>query len=127
MPYHRDPDPWRWPADSPVERAQRVARSYREALLTVDPVRCHALDAEMIRLGQRWVRAVKAEELDLEELLTVREAADLCQVLPSTIAQWRRRGLRVTGTDMGPRYRVRDLVDYRTRLRLRRIRGKRSC
>ena len=127
MPYRRDPDPWKWPADTPIERAQRVARSYRELLLDENPARCHALDAEMIRLGQRWIREAAREELDPDELLTVRQAADLVGVLPTTIAEWRRRGLKVTITDLGSRYRVRDLIEYRTQVRLRRLRGKRSC
>lgn len=113
-------DPWRWPADSPTDRARRVAQSYRAALLARLPDVCAALDREMVALGQGWVvpQVAQYQELDL---LTVHEVADYCGVKLDTVYQWRRRGLRVTETADGDRYRVDHVLEYRRKVRLRRV------
>lgn len=126
MPYRREVDSWPWPADTLAERYQRVARSYREVLLARLPDACRALDERMIERGQHWIRPAQVGEVDLDELLTTREAAQFCQVQPTTLPQWRRRGLVATETDLGVRYRVRHLLDFRASQRLRRVRGKRA-
>ena len=64
---------WPWPADSPLDRARRVARSYRELLLAQLPDACRALDEEMIRRGQGWVLP-QVDPYDPSELLTADEA-----------------------------------------------------
>jgi hypothetical protein len=103
-----------------MERARRVGRSYRDALAERDPERCGYLDRRMTALGQRWVvpRRVTYEP---DELLTVGAVAEMCDVQRGTVAQWRRRGLVVTATPDGTRYRVSDVLAYHARLRQRRV------
>jgi hypothetical protein len=115
-----EPDtPWPWPGDSPLERRSRVARTYRDRLAKEAPDACAEVDASMRRLKQTWVMP-KRTPLDLDELWTAEQTADFCDAQPRTIAEWRRRGLKVTDTPDGPRYRVRDILDYHAERRLRR-------
>jgi hypothetical protein len=114
---------WPWPADSPLDRARRVARSYRELLLAQLPDACRALDEEMIRRGQGWVLP-QVDQYDPSELLTADEAALFCNVEKKTLYEWRRRGLKITATPDGTRYKVADLVEYQALRRTRRRRGK---
>ena len=111
---------WPWPADSPLDISRRVAWSYREALLTSDPDGCQALDETMVKRGQRWV-IPKVDQFDSEDLLTVLEAADYCDVQVKTIYEWRRRGLKITKTVDGIRYKVADLREYKASRRRARV------
>lgn len=113
-------DLWPWPADTPTDRARRIARSYRDALHAVDPDRCARLDAEATRLGQGWV-VPQIVTVAPDDLLTRWQAAEFCQVRAKTITEWRRRGLRVTPTPDGDRYRVADLIAYQAELRRKRL------
>lgn len=115
-------EPWPWPADTPLDRARRVAQSYREALLARVPDLCGQLDRRMVQLGQGWV-APQLDRYHELDLLTVLEAAEYCQVQVKTIYEWRRRGLRITDTPDGARYRVGHLREYRAQRRIRRVRA----
>ena len=48
------PPPWPWQADTPLERARRVAQFYRQALATTDRKVCEQVDELARRLGQSW-------------------------------------------------------------------------
>lgn len=125
MPYARPIEGnWPNPADSPLERAQAIAREYRGELLKLDRELCLRMDERARYVGQGWV-APRASRHHPEDLLTARHAADYCNVRPTTLQQWKGRGLKVTSTADGSRYRVRDLDDYRAGRRVqRRTRGK---
>lgn len=111
--------PWPWPGDSPLDRRSRVARTYREKLAEEAPEACATIDAAMRRLNQTWVLP-KRTDIDLDALLTAEQAADFCDAQPRTIATWRDRGLKVTETPDGPRYQVRDILEYHAEMRRRR-------
>ena len=98
-------DRWRWPHDTPVERARRVARSYRALAHELDPGRCARLDEEMIRLGQRWVVPTPTV-YQPDDLLTADLVADYAHVALGTVYEWkRRRGLPWVDTIDGIRFR----------------------
>jgi hypothetical protein len=102
---------WPWPADTPLDRARRVAQSYRAALEVVDGRAVARLDAWAVEHGQSWV-AGGAIDYDPDELLTISEAADTAHVQVKTIYQWHQRGLVYTRTVDGVRVRAGDLVRY---------------
>ncbi|MPZ66188.1 MAG: hypothetical protein GEU83_11965 [Pseudonocardiaceae bacterium] len=118
-PRRRQPDPWPWPADTPLDRARRVARSYRDALADADPDTCSQLDARMTELGQGWVQPKPLLHHD-NDLLTATEVADMCDVKVRTVDVWRSRGLPAVSTPDGTRYRAADVVDYHARKRRQR-------
>lgn len=113
-------DPWPWPADTPTERARRVARSYRDALQRHAPEECEQLDERTRKLGQGWIIPAILT-VDPDDLLTRFQAGDYCGVRAKTISEWRQRGLKVTPTPDGDRYRVGDLIEYQAELRRKRI------
>jgi hypothetical protein len=115
----RPQDPWPWPADNPLERRSRVGRAYRDKLAEEAPEACAQLDAVFSRLRQGWVLP-KRTTVGMDDLLTVEQAADYFDVKPRTIDAWRARGLNVTQTPEGIRYRVGDIYDYHRDRRLRR-------
>jgi hypothetical protein len=118
-PRRRPPDPWPWPADTPTERARRVARAYRDAYLAVAPEPCRDLDQRVQALGQPWIVPAVAQFTD-DDLLTVDELADFCGVRPGTIDQWRARGLSSVDTPDGRRFLIRDVLEYQAQTRRRR-------
>ncbi len=119
-PRRKPHDPWPWPGDSVVDRARRVASSYRHALLAHAPRVCEQLDEQTRRLGQGWV--LPAPSYDDDELLTTELAAEYLHVRPKTIDEYRRRGLPVVDTVDGIRYRVHDLKAWVLARRRRRVR-----
>lgn len=119
------PQPWPWPADTPLERARRVALIYRNTLIEhgLGDV-AHHLDRAMVRYGQGWIVPGPAVHAP-DDLLTADLAADMMAVSRRTIYAWRERGLTVVSTPDGPRYRVRDVIAFAAEQRRRRIRGSR--
>lgn len=111
---------WPWPGDSPLDIARRLVQSYRQELQKISPERCAVLDRRAQELGQGWV-IPQDWHVDLDDLLSRDEAAEFAQVERRTLDEWRRRGLKVTATPDGPRYRVRDLLDYQAQRRRARI------
>lgn len=118
----RRPAPWPWPADTVLDRARRVAGSYREALLRADPLACAQLDDWAKAHGQGWAVPSPWPYGD-EELITRREVADLLHVDLRTVYVWHRRGLRYTDTADGVRVKVADLQDWLRQRRLARRKG----
>ncbi|SEF34374.1 hypothetical protein SAMN05421837_107345 [Amycolatopsis pretoriensis] len=118
-PRRKQPDPWPWPADTPTERARRIARTYRDAYAAVAPEACRELDGRVQGLGQGWIVPAVAQFSD-DDLLTVEELADFCRVQPGTIDQWCSRGLASVDTPDGRRFLIRDALEYQARARRRR-------
>ncbi|WP_143268508.1 MerR family transcriptional regulator [Amycolatopsis vastitatis] len=112
-------DPWPWPGDSPLDRARRVARNYRDALMRADAEACGELDRRCRDLGQGWI-VPQQMKFGQDDLLDVDEVADLCDVQADTVRQWRRRGLPTVDTPDGQRYRVADVLAYHAERRRRR-------
>lgn len=115
-------DPWPWPADTQLERARRVARAYRDVVAKLAPNVVAQLDAAMAERGQGWVDARPLAH-DLDDLLTVEEAAEFSQVRPRTITTWRLERtppLPARHTPDGIRIRFGDLVAWQAGRRRRR-------
>jgi hypothetical protein len=92
-----------WPhvGDAPLQRARRVALTYRMVLEHVAPQRCAAVDEQMRQWGQLWAVPRLQTKPD-DEHVNAREAAELASVGVDTISKWRRRGI-ITGRQLGPR------------------------
>lgn len=114
------PLPWPWPADTPLDRARRVAQSYRAVAADVDPDAVAAVDAWAVDHGQGWVVG-STWDYDEDELLTLDEVAERTHVERRTVYAWHRRGLPYTDTVDGLRVRAGDLVRWRRDQRLRRV------
>ncbi|WP_072814293.1 helix-turn-helix domain-containing protein [Rhodococcus zopfii] len=114
-------DPWPWPADTPLDRARRIAQSYREALAAIAPDRCAQLDDRAREYGQDWVTP-QLVTFGMDDLLTAIEAAELAGVTAQVIYQWAYRGHlpRCAGPDGSTRYRAGDVLDHVARTRRRR-------
>jgi hypothetical protein len=78
------------------------------------------MDSRATKRGQGWVTP-KTMDYEMTTLLTVVEAAEFCQVQVKTVFEWRRRGLVITATPDGTRYKVLDLLDYQASRRRRRV------
>jgi hypothetical protein len=118
-PRRKEPDPWPWPADTPVERARRVAWSYREQLNALAPEACRQLDERTLQLGQKWIVPRLTLYSD-DDQLTIDEVADFCDVKLGTVDRWIARGLRSIDTPDGRRFVLSDVLDYHARNRQRR-------
>lgn len=122
MPYAADP--WPWPEDSALDRARAVAREYRDAVHKLDPELGARMDVRAAKVGQTWLFP-QVSQFEENELLTTRQAAEFCHIRPTTLPQWRRRGLVSVTTPDGIRYRPADLLEYQAKGRLRRARPNR--
>lgn len=105
------PPAWPWPADTPLDRARRVAQFYRDALRRADIDAADTIDEWAAARGQGWVVG-STWVYDEEELLTLDEVADLAHVQVTTVYHWHQRGLPYTSTVDGVRVRAGDLVRW---------------
>ncbi len=119
MPRRKTVDRWPWPQESVLDRREHLARIYRAALERVAPNECYAIDADADRFGQRWILPTTAVH-DPNDLLTTELVADAENVTPRTVDLWVSRGLKVTSTPDGNRYRYGDVLAYRASRRQRR-------
>lgn len=111
-------DPWPFPEDTLLERARRIALSYRSALLSIDPEHCRRLDDRAVELGQSWVRPLVSEVTDLDERLTADQIGELFTINPRTVRMWGYRGhIDVLGEGGKPLYRLGDVIDYLAKAR----------
>lgn len=79
---------WPWPGDSALDRARRVARSYRETLLAEFPDACAALDRRLVdQLGQAWLVPTLAT-VDLDEWVTIGVAAEHVGLSEQGVYAW---------------------------------------
>lgn len=118
-PRRKAPDPWPWPADTPTERARRVALSALAELEKVAPERARTFVDRITGMGEPWLRRAIVRYQD-DDLLTAAEVADVCGVQPGTVDQWRHRGLRDVDTVDGRRFLMRDVLEYHAARRRRR-------
>lgn len=89
----RDRSRWPYPGDTPLDRARRVATTYRAALAQLNPQRAAEIDAEMTRLGEPWI-APQPDTLNLDDEYSPRDLSEHLGGVPTeaTIRQWRTRG-----------------------------------
>lgn len=114
-------DQWPFPADTSLERARRIAHSYRSALLSVDPEHCRRLDDRAVELGQSWVRPLETEVVDLDQLLSPEQIGELLTVDPRTVRMWDYRGhITSRGSRRKPLYRFGDVIDHLAKARMAR-------
>jgi hypothetical protein len=99
--------PWPWPGDAPLDRARRVAQSYRLALQRSAPAEAAALDREFSARGEAWVAPVLAS-VNLDEWVTIPTAAEYVGLTPAAVYKWVYRG-RLEGR-MGGDRRLRVLL-----------------
>ncbi|WP_433568034.1 hypothetical protein ACQP1O_43085 (plasmid) [Nocardia sp. CA-151230] len=128
-------DPWPFPEDTTLERARRIARSYRDALMAIDPAHCEFLDGRAVAVGQAWVCPTQIpSDAIVEALDSVLGAKDISLLLgipANTIYGWASKGLLSRATEdaegkrlpvsSSPKYRVRDVVMVGNRRRARRL------
>lgn len=124
-----DVEPWPWPGDSREERAQRVARSYRELIFditqgrVIDPAGALLrLDAKWRKLGIFWHTPTAAPPPDPHEWVNARDAAHYANRAEATIRTWAHRGHITTrvGGDGSTQYLLGSLMDYAVQQRRRR-------
>lgn len=120
-------DLWPWPADTQLDRARRIAQSYRDALAQAAPEHCARLDDKARQFGQDWV-APDLVTVDVDELLPAAEVAKLVGVQRQTIYQWAHRKCIPAHRDPHSgqaRYRVGDVFDHIAATRRRRAAARR--
>lgn len=120
--------PWPFPGDSALDKARHIARDYRNELHRIAPEHCERMDEQARRLGQGWV-APELVAFDLNDWVTVRQAADYLSVSESTIRKWIRPPNQeppklavIVGADGVQRVRVGQLVEIQRDQRERRAR-----
>lgn len=113
---------WPFPADSPTQRARRVAHAYRQQLYEIDPAAAEELDHRMIGYGQGWV-AAKLALHELDDWLSASQAAALAEVPVDYLKVWRRRG-RLVGRRAGRSYEYQVREVLRAMGKARRLRLK---
>lgn len=108
-----------FPGDSPVARARRIARAYRERLAAVDLHNCAQLDELCVEWGESWV-APRTLRYDLDDWLSPADAADIAALSVASLRKMRGRG-RLVGkrTAEGWRYRARDVLALAAEIRSR--------
>ena len=105
---------WPWPADGPVDAAQRIALAYRHRLQQVDAEGAESLDNFWADLGATWVLDTKAPERE-DDWLTAPEAAELFGINRQRLYNWAGRGHVEHEVICGVRrYRVGSIRSYLT-------------
>jgi hypothetical protein len=105
-------DRWPFPEDTTLERARKVARSYRALAMAADPAACAVLDERSEERGQGWV-VPRADALDLDDLVGVRDLSHLLDVPEKTLYRWGREGKleKRCAQDGSLAFLMRDVVD----------------
>ena len=92
-------EPWPFPGHSREERAQHIARAYRELVFDITQGRCtdpagdlHRLDMTWRRYGIHWHMPTIAPPLDPHEWVNARDAAHYADRAEATIRTWAHRG-----------------------------------
>lgn len=103
---------WPFPHDTTLERARKVARSYRTLAFNADPAGCAALDDLAVERGQGWV-VPRPTGLDLDDLVGVRDLSHLLDVPEKTLYRWGSEGLlqRRVADDGSLVFLMRDVVE----------------
>lgn len=82
-----DTQPWPYPQDTALDRARRIAWSYREALRTHDPAMCELLDNRARRFGETWVVPVETDAQP-EKFYSAVEIAKILHIQADRVRQW---------------------------------------
>lgn len=80
---------WPNPADTPLDRARRIAGMYRARLGALDPDARDDCDHTAANFGETWMLD-KPDIIDPDRELTANEAAELVNAKPNTIHHWAR-------------------------------------
>jgi len=115
-------DPWPWPADTQLDRARRIAQSYRDELHKLAPERCAQLDERARRFGQGWV-VPELVTINENEMLSATDAAALVNVNRSTLYRWVEAGHLGVAYRTGkqrPQFRAGDVLTAAAAQRRRR-------
>lgn len=78
---------WPWPGDTPLDRARRVALSYRHALQGLDGDMCGDIDQQMENWGELWA-VPRVELVDLDEWVTIDVAAQHVGLTAKAVYNW---------------------------------------
>lgn len=116
-------EPWPWPEDTREDKAQRVAKSYRQLAFDHTQGRITDLAGELYRLDQQWLRrgaywAIPSyDPYDADEWVNATDAAHYANVEPTTIRKWaERKNIRVDHDHDGtPLYNIGDLREFDAR------------
>lgn len=114
--------PWPFPGDSILDRARRVAQSYRNALTAADPALCRLLDESASEVGEGWV-VPQLATVDLDDEVTVEQAAELTGRTTACIHKWINRDRRLSARKNRQGFLVvvvRDVLDVSASLRRKR-------
>lgn len=78
---------WPWPGESPLDRARRIAISYRTHLHAKAPQVCAELDRAAVAVGEGWIapHLVAHEPTDP---LTTSQAAEMAGVSVWLVRRW---------------------------------------
>jgi hypothetical protein len=103
---------WPFPEDTTLERARKIARSYRALAMAADPTACALLDERATERGQGWV-VPSVAAWDLDDVVSVPDLAHLVDVPTGTIRSWMSRGEleKRCMADGSPGCLLRDVVD----------------
>lgn len=100
-------NPWPNPADTPLDRARRIAQMYRAHLAQVQPALAGRVDATCASFGETWM-VETPDIVDGDSELTTAEAADLVQVDVRRIRDWAQaEHPEKPGTPLLPRFKMR--------------------
>lgn len=115
---------WPFPEDTTLERARKIARSYRTLALDSDPTACALLDERAVERGQGWV-VPRTDGIELDELISIPALSEVLDVPEGTIRSWMSRGelerrVLIDGTTA---CLMRDVVDLAAEKAKKRARG----
>ncbi|HEY6116776.1 MAG TPA: hypothetical protein VI172_12535 [Candidatus Dormibacteraeota bacterium] len=78
---------WPNPADTPLDRARRIAQMYRAHLNQHAPAMAAAVDNTCASYGETWMLE-QSDIVDPDAALTTAQAAELVHVTPQRIRVW---------------------------------------
>jgi hypothetical protein len=113
---------WPWPADTPLDRARRVATAAHAALQDADPAAAARLAAWAVEHGQGWL-VPTPWPYDDDELITCEQVADACHIEVRTVYRWHQRGLPYVDTPDGIRVRAGDVPAFEKARRQARLKS----
>lgn len=122
------PQPYPWPEEGREERAQRVARSYRDLVQKIAQGGCEDPAGELHRLDYHWHgfgihwHVPDDRPMNLDEWLSATDMAHMFHRSRKDIYNWAARGnieQRVTA-DGSPEYLVASVIAYQQKLVQRR-------
>lgn len=114
---------WPFPGDSALDRAKRIAQSYRAELMAADPATCELLDGRAKAVGEGWVIPTLIS-VDVDDWVRVDSASELAGRSKDAIHKWIQRGKLKSIKDEYGRATVRvgDVLDVVAEYRRERAR-----